>query len=112
MNVRRFKNSFLTFFFAAALFVAWLAEQSSSLYQQRMTLLISVLMLMLCIALALAISMPEQPKRPKAARSSLTPEQQRNAAMFRHQPASAQFKVRMFYNEQLQRTGSRVHRQA
>lgn len=102
MNIRRFKNSFLTFFFVAASFVAWLAQNSSSHYQQRMTLLISILLLMLCAALALIVAMPEQPTARKS-RASLSPQQQRNAALFRHQPASAQFGVRMAHNEQMLR---------
>lgn len=97
MNIRRFKNSFLTFFFVAALFVAWLEACSSSHYQQRMTLLIGVLLLMLCAALALAIAMPSSQTSRKS------PQQQRNDALLRHQPASAQFKVRMNDTEQKRR---------
>lgn len=67
-----------------------------------MTLLIGVLLLMLCAALALFISMPMQ-QRQMRSRAAISPEQQRNAALFRHQPASAQFKVRMARNEQVRR---------
>jgi ATP/ADP translocase len=99
MNLRQFKNSFLTFFFVSALFVAWLADHSDSRFQQRITLLISVLLLMLCILCAILIALPTRPKRATQ-RAKLTTVEQQNAAMFRHQPASANFRVRMTANEQ------------
>jgi len=105
MNIRRFKNSFLTFFFFAALVVAWLADNSPSQYEQRMTLLIGVLLLMLCVALAYLMSMPSQVKQQRM-QSVLTPEQRKNAALFRHQPTSANFRVRMAHNEQARRNAN------
>lgn len=100
MNIRRFKNSFLSFFFCAALFVAWLADHSDSQYQQRMVLLVSILLLLLCVASAYLMSMPA-PR--KVSKPYLTPEQRKNAALFRHQPASANFQVRMAHNERVRR---------
>jgi hypothetical protein len=100
MNIRRFKNSFLSFFFLSALLVAWLADHSASHYQQRMTLLVAILLVLLSAVLAVLMSMPEQRDEQEPV---TTPEQRKNAAMFRHQPAAANFRVRMAHNEQVRR---------
>lgn len=103
MNFRRFKNSFLSFFFLSALVVAWLADNSVSHYQQRMTLLVAVLLVMLSATLAVLMSMPEKREEREPV---TTPEQRRNAAMLKHQPAAANFQVRMARNEQVRRHAS------
>jgi hypothetical protein len=97
MNLRRFKNSFLTFFFAGALLMAWLIDHSASAYQLRMDWLIACLLTLLALAMATLIG-AEKRAIPRV--SSMSKQQQRNAAMFRHQPNHAAFNVRVVANEQ------------
>jgi hypothetical protein len=74
---------------ASALLVAYLVDTNTA-YQQRVTLVIAILLLLMCLLIALYCALDKRVLQP----SRMTADQRANAALFRHYPQTASFQVR------------------
>lgn len=75
---------------ASTLLVAYLVDTSSA-YQQPVTLVVAILLFLMCLLIALYCAID---KRVAPSRSRMTEQERTNAALFRHYPQSASFQVR------------------
>jgi hypothetical protein len=105
MNWNAFKNSVVVCGLCAAIIVGYLADNSFTRWQNQMTLIVAILLAMLVALVSLLVALPKS----KSTHSTMSAEQRANALLFRHQPLSANFRVRAAHAEQMQRKPAKFY---